>query len=88
VLTAPKAEFEGLFEISEPAWDKSGTELLPVVYWRQNLGDAQVGLGWQVHERRATLALAWRGWQVQAGADRFGAAARSRDLGLAWQTPL
>jgi hypothetical protein len=61
---------------------------LPAVYWRQNLGDAQVGLGWQVHERRATLALAWRGWQLQAGADKLGAAARSRDLGLAWQTPL
>ncbi|MBL8349870.1 MAG: hypothetical protein JNL87_06110 [Burkholderiaceae bacterium] len=65
-----------------------GFGALPALNWRQNLGSVQIGLGWQLHERRATLALAWRGLQLQAGADRLGAQARSRDLGLAWQIPL
>ena len=65
-----------------------GFGALPALRWQQDLGATRLGLGWRLHERRATLALAWRGWQLQAGADRWGAEARSRDLALAWQTAL
>jgi hypothetical protein len=70
-----------------------GFGALPAVQWQQRLnpaaiGPVQLGLGWRLHERRATLALAWRGWQLQAGADRLDAAARSRELALSWQGAL
>ncbi len=70
-----------------------GFGALPAVQWQQRLdapaiGPVQLGLGWRLHERRATLALAWRGWQLQAGADRLDAAARSREFALRWQGAL
>ena len=65
-----------------------GFGALPALRWQRGQGATRLGLGWRLHERRATLALAWRGWQLQAGADRLGAEARSRDLALARQTAL
>ena len=65
-----------------------GAPLLPTLQWRQRSGPLQWGLGWQVHERRANLDLAWGGWQLRAGADTLGAGARSRLLALRWQTNL
>lgn len=65
-----------------------GAPLLPAVQWRQQHGALQWGLGWQLHERRATVDLAWRGWQLRAGADRLGAGAHSRSLALVWHAPL
>lgn len=70
-----------------------GFGALPALQWQQRLhpaaiGPVQLGLGWRLHERRATLALGWRGWQLQAGADRLDAAARSRAFALSWQGTL
>lgn len=70
-----------------------GFGALPALQWQQRLdlaaiGPMQLGLGWRLHERRATLALAWRGWQLQAGADRLDAAARSREFALRWHGAL
>lgn len=70
-----------------------GFGALPALQWQQRLhpaaiGPVQLGLGWRLHERRATLALAWRGWQLQAGADRLDAAAHSREFALRWQGTL
>jgi hypothetical protein len=65
-----------------------GAPLLPALHWRQRSGDLQWGLAWQVHQRRASIDLAWRGLALQAGADRLGAGAHSRSFGLAWQTTL
>lgn len=70
-----------------------GFGALPALQWQQRLdpaaiGPVQLGLGWRLHERRATLSLAWRGWQLQAGADRLDAAARSREFALSWQGAL
>lgn len=61
-----------------------GAPLLPALHWRQRQGPLQWGVGWQLHERRATLDLTWRAWQLRAGADRLGAGAHSRSLALAW----
>jgi len=59
-----------------------GFGALPAVAWRQRIGDVDLGLQWRFHERRATVALGWRGWQLRAGADRPGATQRSRELAL------
>jgi hypothetical protein len=63
-----------------------GYGLLPALHWARD-GDGQRpawGARWQLHERRLTLSTQWRGWQLQAGADRLGAGARSRTLGLSY----
>lgn len=70
-----------------------GFGALPALQWQQRLdhaaiGPVQLGLGWRLHERRATLSLGWRGWRLQAGADRLDAAARSREFALTWQGAL
>jgi hypothetical protein len=65
-----------------------GAPLLPALHWRQRSGALQWGLGWQLHERRASVALAWRGLTLQAGADRLGGGARSRAFALGWETAL
>lgn len=65
-----------------------GAPLLPALQWRQRSGALQWGLGWQLHERRASVDLAWGGWTLRAGADRLGAGAHSRQLALGWQTSL
>ncbi len=65
-----------------------GAPLLPALRWQQRSAGLQWGLGWQLHERRASVDLAWRGWTVRAGADRLGAGAHSRLLALGWQAAL
>lgn len=65
-----------------------GGPLLPALHWRQRSGGLQWGLGWQVHQRRASIDIAWHGLALQAGADRLGAGAHSRSFLLAWQTAL
>ena len=65
-----------------------GAPLLPALEWRQRSGALQWSLGWQLHERRASLYLAWGGWALRAGADRLGASAHSRNLALTWQSAL
>jgi hypothetical protein len=67
---------------------RPGAPLLPALQWRQRSGDLRWGLGWQLHERRASIDLAWRGLTLQAGADRLGAGAHSRSFSLGWQTTL
>lgn len=62
----------------------SNTRWLPAVHWQQPVGEATLGLGWRVHERRLTVALDWRGLTLRAGADRLDAAARTRELALAY----
>lgn len=65
-----------------------GFGVLPAVTLQQRwAGDLQTTLGWRFHERRASAALDWRGWCVEAGADRLGGA-RSRLLSLSWATAL
>ena len=58
--------------------------VLPAVQWQCPVGEALLGLGWRLHERRLTVALDWRGFSLRAGADRLDAAARSRALALAY----
>ena len=57
-----------------------GFGALPALRWRQRLGAVELGIAWRVHERRATLSASWRGWQLRAGTDRFGAGSHSREL--------
>lgn len=61
---------------------------LPALQWHQapQAQGPTLQAGWQLHERRLTLGAQWGGWQVQAGADRWGAGARSRTVALSWQT--
>lgn len=61
---------------------------LPAVQWKQRSGELEWGLGWKLHERRATLSLAWQGWRLRAGTDRLDGSARSRDLALSYTQPL
>jgi hypothetical protein len=60
---------------------------LPAVSW-QTLGAAHgspsFGARWHLHERRLVLLAGWRGFNLRAGADRLGAAARSRELALGY----
>lgn len=57
--------------------------LLPAIAWRQRFSALDAGLQWSVHERRATVSLAWQGWWLRAGADRLGSRAqRSREFAL------
>ena len=57
-----------------------GFGVLPVLQWQQRLDTLQLGVDWRVHERRLTLALAWQGLSLRAGADKLGGDARSREL--------
>lgn len=61
-----------------------GFGALPAVQWQQRSGTVDWGLGWRLHERRASVSAAWQGWRVRAGADRLGASARSREFGLSY----
>ncbi len=61
---------------------------LPWVGLTAPVGASQVALQWRTHERRLTLQWTWQGLTLTAGADRLGGAARSRDVGLAWQLPI
>ncbi|AKJ30547.1 hypothetical protein [Caldimonas brevitalea] len=65
-----------------------GFGLLPGVSWRQNFGALETGLGWRFHERRAVASLAWKGLQLQFGADRLGSDASSRMVGLSYGAAL
>lgn len=62
--------------------------LLPAVAMRRRWSEVEAGLGWRFHERRATATLAWKGWQLELGADRLGGDAHSRRVGLAYATAL
>lgn len=61
-----------------------GYGVLPVLRWQQRTDALRLGLDWRVHERRATLSLAWQGLSLRAGADRLGADAHSRELELSY----
>lgn len=65
----------------------SGYGLLPGLAWSPRLGELQLQLAWQVHERRATLSTGWRGWQCRVGMDRPGAGQHSRELALSYSWP-
>ncbi|MDP2007986.1 MAG: hypothetical protein Q8K45_20140 [Rubrivivax sp.] len=73
---------------------EAGTDLLPgfgPLPWlglAAPVGASQLALRWRTHERRLTLQWAWQGLTLTAGADRLRGAARSRELGLAWQLPI
>lgn len=59
--------------------------LLPALTWQAGGPQAlQLGARWHLHERRLVLSAAWRGFTLRAGADRLGAAARSRELALGY----
>jgi hypothetical protein len=58
---------------------------LPYLAALTQLGAAEVGLRWQVHESRLTASLDWRGLSLRLGADRLGSAAHSREAALAWR---
>lgn len=65
-----------------------GFGALPALLWqRPAAGPGSLALGalWRLHERRLTLSAAWRGASLHLGTDRLGAAAQSRELGLAYQ---
>lgn len=55
---------------------------LPAIAWRQRFDEIDLGLEWRLHERRAGVALGWRGWQLRVGADRLGSQQRSRELAV------
>lgn len=75
-----RAAHAGEFELSSD-W-VPGFGALPAVAWRRSLADVDLDVQWRFHERRATVAIGWRGWQLRAGADGFGASQRSRELAL------
>jgi hypothetical protein len=75
-----RAPGAGEFELSSDWVRDFG--LLPSIAWRRGLADVELGLQWRFHERRAGVALGWRGWQLRAGADRLGSRQRSRELAL------
>lgn len=64
-----------------------GFGALPGLQWQQGLGPVTLGAGWLLHERRASLSLAWQRWQLRLGADRLAADAHSRELALAGTWP-
>lgn len=60
---------------------------LPAIAWRRRMAaGVDLGVQWRLHERRAGVALGWRGWQLRAGADDIGSRQRSRELGLSWRS--
>jgi hypothetical protein len=65
-----------------------GFGALPWLGLRAPVGAGQLAVQWRTHERRLTLQWQWQGLMLTAGADRLGGAARSRELGLAWQLPI
>lgn len=65
-----------------------GYGLLPAVGASREFGDLRLGLTWRSHERRATLALDWRGLSAVVGADRLGPEARSQEIALRYRWPL
>jgi hypothetical protein len=80
---------------ADPSGQRVGLQLdhlpgygwLPALQWSQAphpVGPVFNAL-WRLHERRLELGAKWRGWQIQAGADRLGSSARSRTLALSWQ---
>ncbi|MGA0612499.1 hypothetical protein [Caldimonas sp. KR1-144] len=75
-----RAANAGEFELSSDWVQDFGA--LPAVAWRQRFADVDLGLHWRFHERRAGVALGWRGWQLRAGVDRFGSQQRSRELAV------
>ena len=60
----------------------AGFGALPRVAWQQRWGALELGAAWRTHERRLTLSGAWRGLQIQLGADRPGSKRRSQSFGL------
>ena len=72
--------------VSVEHWPDFG--LLPAVHWRRESGPLALGLGWQLHERRLTGALAWQGLALRVGADRLDSSARSRTLALSYARPI
>lgn len=60
-----------------------GVGVLPAFSLQHHRGGVDYALGWQFHERRATLSAAWDGWQLVAGTDRLRDA-HSRLLGLGY----
>lgn len=75
-----RAADTGEFELSSDWVQDFGA--LPAIAWRQRFADVDLGLQWRFHERRAGVALGWRGWQLRAGADKFGSQQRSRELAV------
>lgn len=75
-----RAQNAGEFELSSDWVQDFGA--LPAIAWRQRFADVDLGLQWRIHERRAGVALGWRGWQLRAGADRLGSQQRSRELAV------
>jgi len=74
-------------------WGVEATHLpdfgwLPALSWTSGAGSTAGaptwGARWQLHERRLVLSAGWRGFTLRAGADRLGAAARSRELALGY----
>lgn len=79
-----RAAHAGEFELSSDWVPDFG--LLPAVAWRRRFADVDLGLQWHFHERRAGVALGWRGWQLRAGADTLGSQQRSRELAVSWSS--
>lgn len=65
-----------------------GYGVLPAISASRDFGDLQLGITWRSHERRATLALDWKGLHAVLGADRLGSDARSQEFALRYRWPL
>lgn len=76
--------FEGSKVLSAGVDFLPGFGALPRVQWQQRVGDIDWELGWRFHERRATVAAAWKGWRVHVGADALGRTMRSREFGISY----
>jgi len=61
---------------------------LPVLGWRGALGPADASVQWRHHEQRLDFSVAWRGWQLQWGANTLGSGRRSQSMGLRKQFDL
>ena len=88
VRRAPRADLQAWWTVAEgmragAALDAvPGFGVLPRVGWRQPVGPVALGVDWRFHERRATLALSWKGLAMQLGTDGVGGDRRSQDIAL------
>jgi hypothetical protein len=72
----------GRFNLGADWWSGFG-RLLPRVDWQRRFGDADIALGWKVHERRADLGLGLGPWRLDLGGDAGG---HSRTISLSWHS--